>query len=476
MEKILKYSAIFIVAITLWSGCKEEKTILPPREVSEKVSEIAEKYNKILMSSAEGWVVAYQPENYQDSVYVKLKFSAQQKVDVLSGYRDYHTVRTGLNYTYEGEYKPVIVFDDNTIFAALANLYNGSKKFKISYIEDKDYFELVRADGFNDKMFKLERVNSQNSAKLNEQIDEILQQIAYEEEQARLSEQVRLKVKAFAEITSDLYFYNLKTANFSAAITKLDTASRQLSLTYKETPTSAPKSVEVNYTFYPKGIKLNTAIAYGSVLVDSIELGNLNNQIIEVTRAGNAGTGVMGYMNEAPYPYTLSTNRSMTLADYFMTVFPNYVQSSGEFSPKALAYSESLRNYIEDNTDYQTANRYIYFIYAPTYATAPKSFFVGAQNAAGATGNFRYDATLINLGDNKFAINELTKQVLPSGSPNIMSRVAQYLDEVSPEEGVIAVPYDTGAGYRLRLVNSTDSSIWVEYRWPSSTYWNLVFN
>lgn len=476
MEKVLiKYSAILVVAIVLCFGCKDEKTILPPREASPKVSEIAEKYNQILMAAADGWMVAYKPENYQDSVYVKLKFSAQQKVEILAGYRDYHTA-SQQNYTYEGENIPVIVFDDNSVFAALASLYNGSKKFKISYIENGAYFELVRADGYDNKMFKLEKATASKSDTLNTEIAKILAQIAEEKAQAILSEQVRQKVNAFAEITSDLYFYNLKTANFSAAIKKLDTVARQLSLTYKETPISAPKSVVLNYTFYPKGIKLNPTISYGSVLVDSIELGNINSPVLDIVKAGNTGAGAMGYMNDAPYPYTLSTDRSLTLADYFLTVFPNIWQSSGEFSPKALAYSESLRNYIEDNTEYVTTSRYIYFIYAPMSATAPKSFFVGAQTAAGATGNFRYDAVFANLGDNKFVLNQLTKQVLPAASPNIIGRVAQFLNEVSPSAGVIPVPYDTGAGYRVRLVSSTDSSIWVEYRWPSATYWNLVFN
>ncbi len=476
MKKVLEYLPLLVIAILLWSGCEKEKTVLPPREMSEEVSTIADRYNKILLAATDGWVLAYKPEQATDSTYIAMRFAEGLKVKMQAGYKGFHTETSNLGYGFEGKFIPVIVFEDNSVFKPLAELYNGSQKFKISYVEAGGYFELTRSDGYDNQLFRLFKAGQRVNGLVAAQVQEILDQIEFEAEQERLSAHSRQKFRDFTEITSDFYFYNIKTDNFSAAINNIDTAERKITLTYKETTTSAPKSVTIGYNYYPKGIKLTSAITYGAVNVDALDFGDIGTTTLKIVKAGNAGAGEMGYMHEAPYGYTLSTNRSLTLADYIVTVFPNFLQSSGVFSEKANEHSESLRNYIEDNTDYSTANRFLYFIYAPTYTTASSSFYVGTHNATGAVGNFRFDAVFTSLGNNKFALNDLTKQVIPAASPNILSRVSEYLDAVSPSEGVIAVPYDTGAGYRLRLINSTDSRIWVEYRWPSSTYWNLIFN
>lgn len=128
----------------------------------------------------------------------------------------------------------------------------------------------------------------------------------------------------------------------------------------------------------------------------------------------------------------------------------------------------------------------MFFIYAPQYPTASiaSSFYVGASKADGSVGNFRYDVDIEPASGNGFIMNRLTRQIIPSPVTepelNIMTVVQNFMDQVYPEAGILAVPYDMadegGSGYRIRLVNSEDSRIWVEYRWLNATYWNLIFD
>lgn len=478
MKKIVIKHFVFVALISSFTmACTKEKTILPERELSESVEAITNKYNEILRKPSQGWILSYKPENFSDTVYINLKFKPDLKVDLLAGVRDYHTWLMGSTYKYEGQFRPYMLFDENSVLGYLANKYNGSCKFKIKHIESGNYFELVRADGYDEKVFKLEQASSHKLELLNDEVKRITNLIAYEKEQERLSEEVKLKVRNFAEIQSDLYFYNIKTTGFSASINHLDTAAREISLTYKETATSAPKTIVTNFSYYPQGIKLNPSISYAGILVDSIQLGTLSASSLEITKGGNTGSGKMGYMNEAPYAYTLSTDRALSLADYFRTIYTSYIQSTDVFSPKARIISEDLRNYIENNTDYQTSTRYIYYVYSPL-ASPANTFIIGANTGTGAIGNFRYDAKILDGSNNKIILNELTKQVLPTvtSGPNLLAQASNFLNAVSPSAGVTLVPFDTGAGYRLRMVSTSDSSIWVEYKWPNASYWNLIFN
>src|SRR5690606_3264852 len=176
MRRINLYFPVLVALLALLTGCNKETTLLPPREISEEVQVVADRYNEIL-TSTDKWVLAYKPENYEDSVYIQLQFAEEGKVDVHSGYRDFHTLQSATVYTFEGKYIPIITFADNTVFGTLADLYNGSAKFKINYVEEGEYFEFVRSDGYDDEAFRLIKMNASYEEKLTDQIDAVLAQI-----------------------------------------------------------------------------------------------------------------------------------------------------------------------------------------------------------------------------------------------------------------------------------------------------------
>lgn len=471
--------------LILAAGCKKTKDPLPEREKSPEVAELAKTYTDILAAAPDGWVLAYKPDPRADSIFIHLRFG-QEEVNMLAGIRGFHGSYDTTAFGFEGKYTPVIAFSENSVFGAIESEYNGFHKFKIDFRDEDQVFALKRSDGYDDRVIELKKASPSLRAPLQTQIDSILADIAYEEEQERILRAVIEKFGTFASFESDYYFYNLRTDGFSGAISALDTAQRKMTITYKPVPTSAPVQASLSYSFYQEGIVLSPAISFANVRIDTLELGQLEHPHLEVLRAGNTGSGIMGFMHEAPYVYTLSTDRTRSLADYFMNVYPSYLQSSGRLSDPAMTYSEELRNYVETNTTYSGTDRWLFFIYAPKYPTASiaSSFYVGARKADGAVGNFRYDVDIDGLGGNKLVMNRLTRQVVPSPVTepdlNIQSVVQGFMDQVYPESGILAIPYNMaqegGAGSRIRFVNSEDSRIWVEYRWLDASYWNLIFD
>ncbi|MFA6769612.1 MAG: DUF4302 domain-containing protein, partial [Bacteroidales bacterium] len=395
MKKITRYIFLVVIMQLLWLSCEKDKPILPEREESEDIATITKDYIDKLQSSTTGWILKYKPENYEDNIYLQLKFIGTT-VNIITSYRGYHTEQTEVPYSFEGRYTPIIVFSEESIFGELSKLYNGSQKFKINYLEDKGAFSFIRSDGFDDSEFTLEKANTKNIGELNEAIQVILDQIAFEIEQERLSREVRLKFTEFSEISSDFYFYNLKTDEFSASIDELDTLTRTIALTYKETPLSSPTSVTVSYLYYPNGIILDPIITYNSVVVDSIVVGSLNGPTLELVKVGNAGAGSMGYMHTAPYPLTMTTDRSIGTADWLMSnVFYEgrpqlYTQNSDDYySDLVNVHRATLGAYLEANgTDVKTSTRLTHqFYFYDVASTTPKNLQFSTHKES-TTGNW----------------------------------------------------------------------------------------
>ena len=485
---------LLIGFVSVFYACEKKVTELPPKSVSPEVQEVAKGYIEQFLKAPEGWVLGYQPEEYDEMIYFHLDFKSAEEVDITAGYKGYHTVQTGVPYHFEGVYVPTLVFDGENAFEALSELFNGSVKFKVYENKEAGGFELNRADGFNDHRFSLQVADNANLALFQEQIDKVLAQIAYEEEQERLSEALRLKIEEFVAIESDFYFYNFKTENFSAALQSFDTEAKEISLTYKETPNSAPRQVTVTYSITPEAILLEPAISYGNIQIDRIAFGDLTYTDtedpskatgIEVLSAGNAGAGYMGYAHEAPYPFTLSTDRSKTLVDYYLNDFPSSVQtregtSPTAISPKGAEYSLQLRDALRALPEVHDEGRHIIGLYPPNHPTTTIQdlVWVGySLNSGAASGGFNIRIAYENLGNNKLNLNQVIEQTnVTATRPDVSAQVQEFLNAVAPAEGVTLVAYDTGAGHRLRLVSTVDSRVWIEYRFLSATYWNLVFD
>jgi len=462
-------------------GCEKKATVLPPRPVSEEVSQIAARYTELLASSSNGWILAYKPEQYDDTVYMQLRFQGVQTMSILSGYRGFHTVQEAVTYDFEGNYVPIIVFPGESVFGELAARFNGSQKFKMTYVENGGYFNLVRSDGYDNEAFRLDPAGAANQAKLDAQVDAVLAQIAHEEEQARLAEETRLKVKAFAEISTDFYFYNLITERFSARIDALDTLAKTISLTYKETPASVPTSATVTYSIYPKGIVISPVISYGSVVVDSIELGEVQEPTLQIVKAGNAGTGTMGYMHEAPYDFTLTTDRGTSITDWVTAPAQQvglfaYTQNAEDYySEMVNQHRQVFGTYLEQHgSDVKTDTRLVHQLYFP--ATSPTNLQISTHRQS-ASGNLFF-LYRFAMEKSEAAASALTITFTEPAGATVPLKAGfdEYFSHVFPEEGVTVVPVIVGTTLRLRLVSVKDSRIWVEYILQTAAHRSLRFD
>lgn len=475
MKNIIKYLFLIVIMQLSWSSCEDDKTILPEREPLEDIEEITKGYIETLKSASDGWMLSYKPEHYDSNVDIQMKFQ-DETVTVLSSYRGYHTEQTGLPYSFEGKYTPIIVFSDESVFGELAQLFNGSQKFKINYNKEEEKFTLIRSDGFDDKKFILEKTNSENKDNLNRAINAVLDEIEYEIEQERLSAETILKLKSFSEINSDFYFYNLETESFSASIDELDTLARTISLTYKESPIANPTSVNLNYSINPKGIILDPAIAYNSVVVDSIEFGELKDPILEIIKAGNTGAGSMGHMHEAPYPITMVTDRSIGSADWFLSDdFANAganpaiysLNAEEEYSNLFNTHRAILGEYLEANgTNVKTSTRLVFQMYL---YPSTNNIQISTHKQS-TTGNwffpysFTWDKVPGNSDQIKFNFYETFNL-----SIGLEDGLDEFFSNTFPEEGVTVMPVVVGTALRIRLISVKDSRIWGEYRINSAT-------
>lgn len=288
-------------------------------------------------------------------------------------------------------------------------------------------------------------------------------------------EQTIAKVNAFAKIQSSFYFYNMVTEDFSAAISALDTTTRELSLTYKTTPDAAPTTKTVQYEVYTKGIVLKPAIAFGSVLVDSIELGTLGDVALQITRAGNAGAGQMGYMHLPPYAYTNTADRSVSTSDWLLdpaqqnkegsgTGMFMYTADSDSYYSDSVNFHRSLfRTYFNDHVDDANATeRLVHQVYFPENPSTSRNIQISTHGENGGNKFFLYG---INLEKNPGSPSSLR---ISLGNPSTMVQPHQnafdtYLGYQFPDDGVTVVPVIVGTTTRLRLVSRKDSRFWAEY-------------
>lgn len=475
MKTWINYVAWGWVYIMLFGACAKSESPLPPRETSPQVEEVAQSYTQILTDASEGWILAYRPDQLDEPLYFHLVFRDSATVDIRAGYRGYHTLHAGVEYRFEGKYVPILAFADESVFAELADKFNGASTFKVYLDEESQTFEWARADGYDATRSLLRKADDASLARLQNQIDIVLAQIAAEEEHERLSAETRLKLEAFARLESSFYFYNIITDRFSAEIRSFDAEARSITMTYKETPASPPTTVNVHYRIFPEGIVLQPSISVGSVRVDTIALGELDGHTLEITRAGDAGSGRMGYMHVPAFAYTSTANRNLTLVDWLLEPAQQNSAGSGTglFMYTAHAdthYSDSLNfyrsifgDYIDSSIDHAVAStRLVHQIYFPENPATSRNIQISTHRDTGGNLFFLYG---INWEKNPVAPGGLKVSLATPSSSVVPHRDAfeTYLKQQFPEDGVTVVPVIVGTTLRLRLVSRQDSQFWAEY-------------
>lgn len=476
--KLYPIYIIFTAIIILITACKKETTKLPEREIPPKVSELVEQYLDLLVEESKGWVFEYELEELDEPVYMHLAFNSESEMDILSGLRGYHTLQKDIAFSFEGEYTPVLVIEGDNVFNELREKYNGSIKFKMTLNEEDNTFHLVRSDGFNDQVLDLKPANEELLARVNNQVDSILAQIEYEKEQEKLLAETKERIKDFIEIDSDFYFYNFTIGDFSATLNSFDTVERVISLTYKETPTSTPSSLKLDYTVLPEGIELSPGLAVGT---DSIYTLQMDGFIYEdsldpskptsIAISSNGQEGMMGYAHIAPYSFTSTSDRSTSIADW---IFAGEQQNAGLFLYSTDAdelYSELVNEQRKEfkeyfNTEVENAmatTRLVNQIYFPVNQSSSRNIQISTRNGA-ETGN-RFFLYNLDISDNPLEPNVITIDLTtPSLSVEpYVDAFDDYLLSQLPPEGVSVVPVIVGTTLRIRLVSRKDSRYWVEY-------------
>lgn len=479
---IMKVNKILLIMLLMFAifiaACKKETTKLPDREVPPEVSELIKEYTDLLTAESRGWVFQYDLQELEQPVFMHLVFTDKSKLDLLSGFRGHHTEQKGVSYSYEGNYTPILVFEGNNVFKALHDAYNGSYKFKISLNEKDNTFQLVRSDGFDDHVLELRPATDELLAEVDSQVDSILAQIAYEKEQEKLLAETKEKIRKFLEMDSDFYFYNFTIGDFSATLNSIDTASQVISLTYKDTPSSSPSTFEFDYKVIPDGIELSQGLAVGADSIYTLSLGefvyedSLNpSKPTSLSISSNGAEGKMGYSHVASYPYTLTTERSISISEWVLDpaqqnagLFLYSTDADGLYSDLVNQQREEFKEFFNAEVDNALAtNRLVNQIYFPVNQNSSRNIQISTRNGD-ESGN-RFFLYNLDISDNQLEPNVINIDLTtPSASVEpYENEFKDYLLNQLPAEGVNVVPVIVGTTLRIRLVSRKDSRYWVEY-------------
>ncbi|QEC42325.1 DUF4302 domain-containing protein [Pseudobacter ginsenosidimutans] len=470
----------FLTVLLALDACRKPTTQLPEREMPPSVAELAAAYKKILVAATEGWYVLYKPTAESEGIAMKIKFEENGKVKIISGLRNYHEEADN-EYSFAGETILQLVFADNSVFGELTRTVNGFNKFKIVQQEDGS-FSLKRADGFDNLSYALVKVNTTNQQVLQSQIQAVLDQIAFEEEQERLTTEAREKIAALVEADPGYYWENLLLENFGARLEAIDTTARTITLAWPATGSSTAVSHTINYKPVPAGMALEPAITKDSYTIDTLKFGAFTDGSLEIISAGNAGAGKLGWMHVPPFPYQnaiAGAPNTYTTADYFvrngeLPRFFGYTLDNMD-----IYYSPALQPYIEDLKAYfvtqgfKADELFRLQFYNNNYngTTIPDDHAQRNQlqllirNGAGTSTFqvFHYD--LQKLGPNH--VSMVSFGTSGSSAAPYKEKVVAFMNEIFTVEGFTVVPVgrngtSASALQKLRLVSRKDSRIWLE--------------
>lgn len=469
------------------AACRKPTTQLPERKMPISVAELAAEYRKQMVAAAEGWYMLYKPTADAEGIAVKFKFSENGKMKIISGLRNYHE-ESDADYSFAGEHILQIVFSDNSVFGELARTVNGFNKFKIAQQEDGS-FVLKRADGFDNLSYSLVKVNTGNQQLLQAQIQAVLDQIAFEEEQERLTAEAREKIATLVQADPGYYWQNFLVDNFGARLEAIDTTARTITLAWPATASSTAQSHTIAYKPVPSGIALEPAIIKDIYKIDTLKFGSFTDGALEIISAGNAGAGKLGWMHVPPFPYQnaiAGAPNTYTTADYFvrhgeLPRFMGYTLDNMD-----IYYSAALQPYIEDLKTYFVAQGFkadellrLQF-YNNNYngTTIPDDHAMRNQlqllvrNSAGATAFLVFYYDLQKRGPNHLSM--VSFGTSGTSAAPYKEKVVAFMNEIFTAEGFTVVPVGRNgtsatALQKIRLVSRKDSRIWLELLVNNST-------
>ncbi|WP_461531960.1 DUF4302 domain-containing protein [Sinomicrobium sp.] len=442
MKRIFVIAILFFSAFTACEDLEHENVI--PDEAA-RLTDLQQQYQELLVAAPNGWYIEYQPIDSSPLVSVHMTFSEDGKVKIISDMYGFYDEMES-TYRIAGVIRPELIFDTYSVWSVLAQNSEGSFEFLIRP-EDDGNMTLTHVLGNNtEKEFSLQQADS-------EMRDEVI---------AKSS--VSRLLYEFNQ-NSSAYFKNVILENISA-FWELDINTQQLRLSW-ESEEHEIVSKDFVYSNLPNnGIRLSEPWQSGSVEVSEIYFGESDENTLEITSAGTAGTGQIEVAHIPAFPY-------QGMVDFFL-------QEGGDerFYASTLATAEDFYSplLLEAYTALKAsvgADTYNLQLYNNNSGFGPSSVQFRYVMPDGDSGwmAYRYEAE---------KIDESHVVITPDGTSS--SNAAPYIDEVLefmeyifPEEGVTIVPVGrSGSLQLLRLISRRDSRYYLTVRvgTPAGVYFD----
>lgn len=463
----MKRIVFLVVCISLlFTSCEkldENYNKIP--EDAPRMEDLQQEYQEMLVANADGWFMEYQPGSDNPSVPIFMKFSADGMVSIVSDRQGFDQERVS-TYRVGGVIGPELIFDTYSVYSSIAESGGGVFDFRM-YPQENGEFILKHASGGLATEFVLRKAHPDDQ-------DDIIERAA-----------VGRLLKDF-EQNATAYFKNLTLTNI-AAFWEINVETQQVTLTWETTAGGATSTQTFGYTTLPgTGIRLEQPWRAPGIEVQEIFFGDATPNGIEITGAGNAGTGeiTVSHIPAFPYPgaarryiWSNSFNPNQTPVRFFAFIGAR-ASAQTRFSEALWPYYEKLFDVTIPNppNDARTFSQVqVYNYNGTTFTNSIQLQFTGSLWLP-------YYYTLDEM-DGSHVLTTRRDQV-PTTHPqygvytNAASQttydanpeIAAFLDRIYPPEGVTIVPL---SGQNVRVVSRANSLYWMDLSISTpATFWS----
>jgi hypothetical protein len=254
------------------------------------------------------------------------------------------------------------------------------------------------------------------------------------------------------------YFKNLELASFDA-FWELNTDQQTLKLTWADQD-GTPVSKTVTYNYIANGIALSEPVTKDGISIDGLLFGTATANELEITAAGNAGTGRIAVSHIPAFPYKGTANLFMRIDNVLPRFFAYTLDDPASYySPDLQPHVAALRELISPTQLRIQLYHYNMNSGGTTPANQLYSMQLLVKNDLGANVFIPYYTSLAKMDESHVVVTPLgtTNSV---GTP-YLTPVLDFMKIIFPEEGVTVVPYGrSGTLQRLRVISRKDSRIW----------------
>lgn len=432
LTKAMRYT-ILIFVLFLFVACDSEDFHSPIPDEVPGLEDLQQDYTQKLIDAEYGWYIDYRPNPANGNVGILMKFKENGTVEILSDYSGYTEWQSNSRFRVGGAVFPELIFESYSVWHKIYEQMEGEYQFRIKENEEGTFSISNARVGKEGEVFFIRKAIAEDVERL--------------EKRGEMND----KIVNFRN-SSSAYFQNISLNNYTGSW-ELDYHLRRITFTWPDAE-GYPETETFPYYMTVDGIKFFNPIKIAGNEIDSIRLGDFDQNTIDVLYAGEAGNGEVSVSHTPAFP-------APGAADYYMiTSRPNELfLLNVEIEDFSQAYQPEINNMMEKRPGIVRMQLYNNDLrFNPTFRVA--IYYVDPDDGQTYYANIFYTATKIGEDQVKYTFGSDN-----TNARNISDAIEPLLDRLFDEEGFTVVPYtQTATNQTIRLVSIKDSRYYITAR------------